>query len=70
MALPDDRASCFLKMSIAGDWQHPYSRETVAFPLPGVRVHKYWAPVKRLDQVYGDRNFVRVPADGGVGGGA
>ena len=37
---------------------HPYSPETAAFPLPGVRAHKYWAPVKGLDQVYGDRNFV------------
>jgi glycine dehydrogenase len=42
---------------LAGDWKHGYSRETAAFPLPGVRGHKYWAPVKRIDQVYGDRNF-------------
>jgi glycine dehydrogenase len=42
---------------LAGEWTHGYSRETAAYPLPGVRAHKYWPPVKRLDQVYGDRNF-------------
>ena len=43
---------------LAGDWQHAYSRDVAAYPLASVRAHKYWAPVKRLDQVYGDRNFV------------
>ena len=43
---------------LAGEWTHAYSRETAAFPTASVRAHKYWAPVKRLDQVYGDRNFV------------
>jgi glycine dehydrogenase len=43
---------------LAGEWKHAYSRETAAFPTASVRAHKYWAPVKRLDQVYGDRNFV------------
>ena len=42
---------------LAGDWPHPYSREVAAYPLPALRAHKYWPPVKRLDQVYGDRNF-------------
>jgi len=42
---------------LAGDWRHPYSREQAAYPLPSVREHKYWAPVKRVDQVYGDRHF-------------
>jgi glycine dehydrogenase len=42
---------------LAGDWRHPYSREEAAYPLPAVRTHKYWAPVKRVDQVYGDRHF-------------
>jgi glycine dehydrogenase len=42
---------------LAGDWRHPYSREVAAYPLPALRAHKYWPPVKRLDQVYGDRNF-------------
>ena len=42
----------------AGEWPHPYSREQAAFPLPFVRAHKYWPPVKRVDNVYGDRNLV------------
>ncbi len=42
---------------IAGEWRHPYSREQAAYPLPSLRAHKYWPPVKRVDQVFGDRNF-------------
>ncbi|MDH4175192.1 MAG: aminomethyl-transferring glycine dehydrogenase, partial [Betaproteobacteria bacterium] len=42
---------------LAGEWRHPYSREDAAYPLPALRAFKYWPPVKRLDQVYGDRNF-------------
>ncbi len=44
---------------VAGSaWTHPYSREQAAFPLPWVRAAKYWPPVKRVDNVYGDRNLV------------
>ena len=39
-------------------WSHPYSREQAAFPLPFVKARKYWPPVKRVDNVYGDRNLV------------
>ncbi len=39
-------------------WDHPYSRELAAYPLPWVREWKYWAPVSRIDGVYGDRNLV------------
>ena len=39
-------------------WAHPYSRESAAFPLPWVRDRKYWSPVARVDNVYGDRNLV------------
>ena len=42
----------------AEEWTHPYSREQAAFPLPFVRARKYWPPVKRVDNVYGDRNLV------------
>ena len=42
---------------LAGEWTHPYSRQAAAYPLPALREFKYWPPVKRLDQVYGDRNF-------------
>ncbi len=43
---------------MASDWAHPYSREQAAFPLPFVAAAKYWPPVKRVDNVYGDRNLV------------
>jgi len=43
---------------MASDWPHPYTREQAAFPLPYVRANKYWPPVKRVDNVYGDRNLV------------
>jgi glycine dehydrogenase len=44
---------------IAGTaWNHPYSREEAAFALPFVSAAKYWPPVKRVDNVYGDRNLV------------
>ena len=43
---------------MAADWAHPYSREQAAFPLPFVRAHKFWPPVKRVDNVHGDRNLV------------
>ncbi len=39
-------------------WNHAYSREQAAFPLPFVAASKYWPPVKRVDNVYGDRNLV------------
>jgi glycine dehydrogenase len=44
---------------VAADaWTHAYGRELAAFPLPWVRAAKYWPPVKRVDNVYGDRNLV------------
>ncbi len=42
----------------AAEWPHAYPREQAAFPLPFVRAAKYWPPVKRVDNVYGDRNLV------------
>ncbi|WP_291297531.1 aminomethyl-transferring glycine dehydrogenase [Elioraea sp.] len=42
----------------AETWTHPYSREVAAMPLPFVAAAKYWPPVKRVDNVYGDRNLV------------
>jgi len=42
---------------MAENWTHPYSREAAAFPLPFVRAHKYWPPVKRVDNAHGDRNL-------------
>jgi glycine dehydrogenase len=45
-------------LELAGDWTHPYSREEAAYPKPWLRAAKYWPPVKRIDNVAGDRNFV------------
>ena len=42
----------------ADDWTHPYSREQAAYPLPCVRANKFWPPVARIDNPYGDRNLI------------
>ena len=39
------------------DWDRPYSREEAFFPLESLRDDKYWPPVGRVDNVYGDRNL-------------
>ena len=43
---------------LLGDWRHPYSKEKAFFPLKGYANDKYWPPVARVDNVYGDRNLV------------
>jgi len=43
---------------IAGDWQRPYAREHAAYPAPWLWEYKYWPPVARIDDAYGDRNLV------------
>jgi len=43
---------------LAGDWAHGYSRDQAAYPARGLRLNKFWAPVSRIDNVYGDRNLV------------
>ncbi|MGW3341789.1 aminomethyl-transferring glycine dehydrogenase [Nonomuraea rubra] len=42
----------------ADEWPHPYGRSEAAYPLPSLRDGKYWVPVRRIDQAYGDRNLV------------
>ena len=42
----------------ADTWSHPYSREQAAYPVPGLRRHKFWPPVSRVDNPFGDRNLV------------
>ncbi|MDB5843790.1 MAG: glycine dehydrogenase [Polaromonas sp.] len=42
---------------LGDDWDRPYSRETGAFPLASLKAVKYWPPVGRVDNVYGDRNL-------------
>jgi glycine dehydrogenase len=44
--------------SIAKDWAHPYSREVAAFPPSVDPRSKYWPPVRRIDNAFGDRNLV------------
>jgi glycine dehydrogenase len=39
------------------DWDRPYSREQGCFPPGAFRVDKYWPPVNRVDNVWGDRNL-------------
>jgi glycine dehydrogenase len=39
------------------DWPHAYSREMAAYPVASLRRQKYWSPVGRVDNVYGDRNL-------------
>jgi glycine dehydrogenase len=43
---------------LAGSWDHPYSREVAVFPAGVDPRSKYWPPVRRIDQAYGDRNLV------------
>ena len=42
---------------LGAQWSRPYPRELGAFPLPGLRASKYWPPVGRVDNVWGDRNL-------------
>jgi glycine dehydrogenase len=49
-------------MVCADDWPHAYARELAAYPVASLRACKYWPPVGRVDNVYGDRNLVcRLP---------
>ena len=53
------------EMVSADAWPHKYTREVAAYPLPGLRERKYWPPVGRADNAYGDRNLVCTrPSDG------
>jgi glycine dehydrogenase len=45
-------------MLLEADWKHPYERAEAAYPMTGDRRAKYWPPVRRIDQAYGDRNLV------------
>jgi glycine dehydrogenase len=43
---------------IEGEWSHAYSREQAVYPVRSLIRSKYWPPVRRIDQAYGDRNLV------------
>lgn len=42
---------------LGAEWTHPYTREAAAYPVAALRQAKYWSPVGRVDNVYGDRNL-------------
>jgi glycine dehydrogenase len=39
-------------------WEHPYTREEAAFPLPWVRANKFWPSISRINNTHGDRNLI------------
>ena len=43
---------------VADEWQHPYSRQKAAYPAEWVKANKFWIPVARVDNGWGDRNLV------------
>ncbi|GAA2669308.1 aminomethyl-transferring glycine dehydrogenase [Nonomuraea recticatena] len=43
---------------VADEWAHPYTRTEAAYPVQDLRDGKYFSPVRRIDQAYGDRNLV------------
>jgi glycine dehydrogenase len=42
---------------LGSEWARPYTREVAAYPVAALRSNKYWSPVGRVDNVYGDRNL-------------
>ncbi len=43
---------------LGAEWDRPYSREDAAYPVASLRTDKYWVPVSRIDNAYGDRHVV------------
>ncbi|MGA1837874.1 aminomethyl-transferring glycine dehydrogenase [Herbiconiux sp. 11R-BC] len=43
---------------VSSEWAHPYARERAVYPVHSLVRGKYWPPVRRIDQAYGDRNLV------------
>lgn len=46
------------ELAICGDWEFPYSREQAVYPFKSSISNKYWVPVRRVDDAYGDRNLI------------
>ena len=46
------------QLLVSDEWNFPYSRERAFFPTPDVKENKFWPPVGRVDNVYGDKNLV------------
>jgi glycine dehydrogenase len=47
-----------LQSIISDNWNHIYSREKAAYPVPGTRTNKFWPAVGRINNAYGDRNLI------------
>lgn len=47
-----------LGMITSDVWEHPYSRQKAAFPLPYVTENKFWPSIRRTDEAFGDRNLI------------
>lgn len=45
------------QMLLATEWKNSYTREQAAYPVPWVKINKYWPPVGRVDNAYGDKNI-------------
>jgi glycine dehydrogenase len=57
-ASPLRNAPHTVDMVVSDDWAQAYPREQAAFPVAGLRQDKYFSPVRRVDNAYGDRNLV------------
>jgi glycine dehydrogenase len=44
--------------ALSDKWSHPYTREKAVYPLPYVKINKFWPPVGRINNPYGDKNLV------------
>jgi len=42
----------------ANEWEHPYTRQKAAYPLPYVAAYKFWPSVGRVNDTYGDRTLI------------
>ena len=47
-----------IKALTTDHWMHTFSRQQAAFPIDSLKKDRYWPPVGRIDNVYGDRNLV------------
>ncbi len=55
---PHTAQSVIAPSTLSGEWQHAYTREQAVYPLRALIRGKYWPPVRRIDNAYGDRNLV------------
>jgi glycine dehydrogenase len=55
---PHTAQSVILGDAGTGEWEHAYTREDAVYPVKSLIRGKYWPPVRRIDQAYGDRNLV------------